>query len=84
MNHLLPGMRVSASGGARPGVVVRDWSAGGVEVDRVSEALELRDEPSGVGGIVASGVPVGAEVAVGLVAASMWNAAMRMLCATAT
>ena len=32
------------------------------------EAFELGDEPSGVGSVVASAVPVGSEVVVGLVA----------------
>jgi hypothetical protein len=34
----------------------------------VPEAFELGDEPSGLGFVVASAVPVGSEVVVGLVA----------------
>lgn len=38
-------------------------------MDGVSESLELCDEPSGVGFVVAAGEPVRAEIAVGLVLA---------------
>ena len=40
----------------------------GVDDDCVAEHLELGDEETGVGFLVALGQPVGAEVAVGLVA----------------
>ena len=46
----------------------RSGQAAGSMIDGVAELLELGDQPAGVGFVVARGEPVGAEVAVGLVA----------------
>jgi excisionase family DNA binding protein len=47
----------------------RDRCLGGwVDDHRVAEVFELGDQPSGVGFVIASAVPVGAKVVVGLVA----------------
>ena len=53
--------QAAAASGAANSTLIRDRCLGGwVDDHRVAEVLELGDQPSGVGFVIASAVPVGA------------------------
>jgi hypothetical protein len=51
-----------------PTLVIRKRLGGWIQDHGVPEAFQLGDEPSGVGFVIASAVPIGSQVVIGLVA----------------
>jgi hypothetical protein len=76
--------QAGAASGARLDAQEDRCLGGWVDDHGVSEAFELRDQTSGVGLVVAAGVPVDAQVVVGLIAFQHPVADTKMVRATAT